>query len=122
MGDTYRDPVDHLRTTRPLAGESLIDVVRRRDGSVDEHPGGSPMNVAIGLGRLGRQVELLTWFGQDTRGAALREHLAESAVRVVEGSDGAASTSVACPLAGDAFTSPSMATLAPVCRCFTTAS
>lgn len=26
MGDTYRDPVDHLRTTRPLAGESLIDV------------------------------------------------------------------------------------------------
>ena len=78
-----------------VVGESLIDVVRRRDGSVDEHPGGSPMNVAIGLGRLGRQVELLTWFGQDTRGAALREHLAESAVRVVEGSDGAASTSVA---------------------------
>lgn len=27
MGDTYRDPVDHLRTTRPLAGESLIDVL-----------------------------------------------------------------------------------------------
>ena len=78
-----------------VVGESLIDVVRRRDGSVDEHPGGSPMNVAISLGRLGRQVELLTWFGQDTRGAALREHLAESAVRVVEGSDGAASTSVA---------------------------
>ncbi|HEY0226246.1 MAG TPA: LapA family protein, partial [Mycobacterium sp.] len=23
MGDTYHDPVDHLRTTRPLAGESL---------------------------------------------------------------------------------------------------
>ncbi|KZS79081.1 UsfY protein [Mycobacterium kansasii] len=27
MGDTYRDPVDHLHTTRPLAGESLIDVL-----------------------------------------------------------------------------------------------
>ncbi|OBG76845.1 UsfY protein [Mycobacterium sp. E2462] len=27
MGDTFHDPVDHLRTTRPLAGESLIDVV-----------------------------------------------------------------------------------------------
>jgi hypothetical protein len=27
MGDTYRDPVDHLRTTRPFAGESLIDVL-----------------------------------------------------------------------------------------------
>jgi fructokinase len=78
-----------------VVGESLIDVVRRLDGSVDEHPGGSPMNVAIGLGRLGRPVDLLTWFGQDARGTALREHIAESAVRVVEGSDGAASTSVA---------------------------
>lgn len=27
MGDTFRDPVDHLRTTRPLAGQSLIDVL-----------------------------------------------------------------------------------------------
>ncbi|GAB1813666.1 protein UsfY [Mycobacterium sp. MUNTM1] len=27
MGDTYRDPIDHFRTTRPLAGESLIDVL-----------------------------------------------------------------------------------------------
>lgn len=27
MGDNYHDPVDHLRTTRPLAGESLIDVL-----------------------------------------------------------------------------------------------
>lgn len=28
MGDTFHDPVDHLRTTRPLAGESLIDVLQ----------------------------------------------------------------------------------------------
>lgn len=27
MGDTYRDPVDHVRTTRSHAGESMIDVV-----------------------------------------------------------------------------------------------
>lgn len=26
MGDSYHDPVDHHRTTRPFAGESLIDV------------------------------------------------------------------------------------------------
>ena len=26
MGDTYRDPVDHVRTTRSHAGESMIDV------------------------------------------------------------------------------------------------
>jgi FtsH-binding integral membrane protein len=28
MGDTYRDPVDHVRTTRSHAGESMIDVLR----------------------------------------------------------------------------------------------
>ncbi len=27
MGDNFHDPVDHLRTTRQLAGESMIDVV-----------------------------------------------------------------------------------------------
>lgn len=78
-----------------VVGESLIDVVRRLDGTVDEHPGGSPMNVAIGLGRLGRPVDLLTWFGPDARGTALRDHIAESAVHVVDGSDSAAATSVA---------------------------
>lgn len=78
-----------------VVGESLIDVVCRLDGTVDEHPGGSPMNVAIGLGRLGREVDLLTWFGADARGTALRNHIAESAVHVVDGSDGAAATSVA---------------------------
>lgn len=27
MGDTYSDPVDHVRTTRSHAGQSMIDVV-----------------------------------------------------------------------------------------------
>ncbi|MGH3561098.1 MAG: protein UsfY [Mycobacterium sp.] len=27
MGDSFNDPVDHVRTTRPFAGESMIDVV-----------------------------------------------------------------------------------------------
>jgi uncharacterized membrane protein YhhN len=27
MGDTYHDPVDHVRTTRSHAGESMIDVM-----------------------------------------------------------------------------------------------
>ncbi len=27
MGDTFRDPIDHARTTRAHAGESLIDVM-----------------------------------------------------------------------------------------------
>ena len=45
----------------------------------------------------------------------LRVGVADAARRCV------AWTSVACPLAGDALTSPSTTTLAPVCRCLTTA-
>jgi fructokinase len=78
-----------------VVGEALVDVVRRLDGSSQEHPGGSPANVAIGLGRLDRPVDLLTWIGTDERGRAVRAHLEESGVRLTAGSDGAASTSVA---------------------------
>lgn len=78
-----------------VIGEALIDVVHRADGSESEHPGGSPMNVAIGLARLGRGVDLLTWYGTDERGRAIAEHLAGSGVDVVPGSDSAPSTSVA---------------------------
>jgi fructokinase len=53
------------------------------------------MNVAIGLARLGRGVDLLTWYGTDERGRAIAEHLAGSGVDVVPGSDSAPSTSVA---------------------------
>ncbi len=83
-------------TERALViGEALVDVVHRVDGTVDEHPGGSPANVALGLGRLGRRVDLLTWLGRDTYGAVISDHLAESGVRLVPGSDAAERTSVA---------------------------
>lgn len=78
-----------------VVGEALVDVVRRLDGSVEDHAGGSPMNVAIGLSRLGRDAELLTWIGPDAHGDLLRRHLEGSGVHLVPGSDQAASTSVA---------------------------
>ncbi|WNB85031.1 carbohydrate kinase [Cellulomonas sp. ATA003] len=78
-----------------VVGEALVDVVRRPDGTVDEHPGGSPANVALGLARLGRPVELVTWIGTDARGHAVRDHLESAGVRLSPGSDGAATTSVA---------------------------
>jgi fructokinase len=65
-----------------VVGEALVDVVRRADGSVVEHPGGSPANVAITLGRLGRAPRLLTSFGDDERGAGIRAWLEESHVQV----------------------------------------
>jgi len=76
-----------------VVGEALIDVVHRRDGSVDSHPGGSPLNVAIGLARLGREAHLLTWFADDDGGAALSSHITGSDVHLVAGSAGASRTS-----------------------------
>lgn len=78
-----------------VIGEALIDVVRTADGLVTEHPGGSPANVALGLGRLGRGVDLLTWFGRDGFGDLLTRHLTSSGVAIVPGSDQALHTSVA---------------------------
>jgi fructokinase len=76
-------------------GEALVDEVRRPDGSTAEHPGGSIANVALTLGRLGREVRLATWLGADARGDLVRGWLAESGVGLVQGSDGAEHTSVA---------------------------
>lgn len=66
-----------------VVGEALIDVVHRADGTIDENPGGSPANVAITLGRLGRSPQLLTALGQDDHGQLLRKWLAESGVTAV---------------------------------------
>ena len=73
-----------------VIGESLVDVIDRVG-----HPGGSPLNVAIGLARLGRQTCLATWFSGDDYGQAITRHLLASGVEVIAGSDGAARTSSA---------------------------
>jgi fructokinase len=65
-----------------VVGEALIDVVRRADGRTEEIPGGSPANVAITLGRLGRAPRLLTALGADDHGRLLCNWLAESGVEV----------------------------------------
>src|SRR5450830_2087963 len=87
--------VDQEERRALVIGEALIDIARRADGAVSEHPGGSPANVALGLGRLGRGVDLLTWFGRDAHGRLLTDHLAAYGVMIVPGSDGASRTSVA---------------------------
>lgn len=78
-----------------IIGEALIDGVIRPGKDVVEHPGGSPANVALGLARLGRSVDLATWFGTDPHGAQLRTHFKIGDVRVVPGSDRATRTSTA---------------------------
>lgn len=87
--------VDAAERRALVVGEALVDAVHGTDGSVVEHVGGSPANVALGLGRLGRGADLLTWIGRDARGRRIAEHLATSGAAVVPGSDGAERTSVA---------------------------
>ncbi|MBF4634662.1 carbohydrate kinase [Agreia pratensis] len=68
-------------------GESLIDVIVGSDGAPStEHPGGSPMNIALGLARLNRPVALVTHIGNDARGASIAEHLREAGVTLAVGS------------------------------------
>ncbi|HLT85140.1 MAG TPA: carbohydrate kinase [Phototrophicaceae bacterium] len=78
-----------------VLGESLIDIVDRTGEEPVEHVGGSPANVAVGLARLGHEVELATWFGRDERGDRVRAHLERDGVSLAPGSDGAERTSTA---------------------------
>ncbi|GAA2235304.1 carbohydrate kinase [Rarobacter faecitabidus] len=84
-----------------IIGEALIDVVHRLDGSVDEVPGGSPANVAITLGRLGRTPHLLTWVGDDAAGQRIAQWLRASGVVVEPSSFGSDHTSTATAVLGE---------------------
>ena len=77
-----------------VIGEALIDIVER-GGEVTEHVGGSPLNVAVGLARLGRDVDFLTHIGTDDRGRRITRYVESSGAQLVPGSDTAASTATA---------------------------
>lgn len=83
-----------------VIGEALVDVVVAPGTQPQEIPGGSPANVALGLARLGREVELSCWIGQDERGQAVRHHLESAGVRLSPGADGAQRTSTAQAVIG----------------------
>ena len=78
-----------------VIGESLIDLLQRPDGSAQEHVGGSPANVAVGLARLGHDITFATMVGADERGARITSHLENEGVSLTEGSVGEQPTSVA---------------------------
>jgi fructokinase len=86
--------MDYLTTARhdthraldvTVVGEALTDVVTTSQGRV-EHPGGSPANVAYGLGRLGVTTGLLTAIAPDARGTAIENHLRSAGVTLLPGS------------------------------------
>lgn len=61
-----------------VIGEAVLDVVRGV-----ERPGGSAVNTAVALARLGRPVHLATAFGADPAGELIRRHLADADVELL---------------------------------------
>ncbi len=68
-----------------VVGESLVDVVVPPSGETVRRPGGSPMNVAVGLARLGVPTRLVTRLGDDADGQLVRDHLSASHVALADG-------------------------------------
>lgn len=83
------------QTSVTVVGESLVDIITdpRKEGETRTHPGGSPLNVAIGCARLGMQTSIVTRYGDDAHGDLIHEHLTSNNVNVING--GTAPTSVA---------------------------
>ena len=77
-----------------VIGEALVDVVSREGEEPRAHVGGSPMNVAVGLARLGHDVQFLGRYGRDEYGRQVADHLAGNGVRLPFDAD-ALPTSVA---------------------------
>src|SRR5699024_1548731 len=78
-----------------VVGEALIDIVSTPGSSNRYAPGGAPANIALGLGRLGDEVEFLTDIGDDFHGGFLLAHLRESRVEVLARPSGRTSTALA---------------------------
>lgn len=90
--------MDPATTPHVLAiGEALMDLIQPfgKTEPTEEIPGGSPANVAMTLGRLGRPVVLETWIGSDERGKRIEEHFSASHVEISARSHGADRTSTA---------------------------
>lgn len=67
-----------------VIGEALIDIVDRPVAT--EHVGGSPLNVAVGLARLGRDIDFLTHIADDARGRRIADYVKAAGARLVPGS------------------------------------
>jgi fructokinase len=83
--------------TRGLViGEALIDTVDGHD-----HVGGSPLNVAVGLARLGRGVDLLTHIGNDAAGRRIAEYVKSAGAQLLPSSISASRTPSATATVAD---------------------
>ncbi|BAS12623.1 fructokinase [Arthrobacter sp. Hiyo8] len=77
-----------------VIGEAIIDIINTAAGPV-EFPGGSGMNVAFGLGRLGVSTAFLTALGRDERSRNIQQHLDTAGVHLFPGAEHLSRTSTA---------------------------
>ena len=84
--DIRRHPTPS-RTRALVVGESLTDIIRPADPTQPtvEMPGGSPMNVSIGLARQGVDVQFYTELGADRAGDRIEERLVHEGVDLLTG-------------------------------------
>ena len=76
-------------------GEALIDVVHAPGRPTSEHVGGSPLNVAGGLARLGHPTTLASWVADDLHGELIRRWLDDHVVALAPGAGSAKRTATA---------------------------
>ncbi|WP_051389017.1 carbohydrate kinase family protein [Arthrobacter sp. 35W] len=96
--DGHRPETSRHRALVTVIGESLVDIIDdpRRGGSRPEaHPGGSPLNVAVGCARLDLRTNLVTHFADDPHGLMIAGHLADNGVGAIVGGSLPTSTAVA---------------------------
>ncbi|GIT82068.1 ribokinase [Leifsonia sp. LS1] len=83
-----------MRSQVLVVGEALTDILSTPT-LVEEIPGGSPANVALGLARLGTATHFLTALGPDARGDAIAARLAAAGVTILPESWSLPATSTA---------------------------
>ncbi|WP_431710757.1 carbohydrate kinase family protein [Glutamicibacter uratoxydans] len=70
-----------------VIGEALVDVLAPGISPPQEFVGGSPLNVAVSLARLGYPGTLVSRWGNDEKGRTIEDYLAENRVKFVGGAD-----------------------------------
>jgi fructokinase len=70
-----------MKKRRVLAfGEALLDMIREADGRYRAVAGGSVVNTAVSLSRLGVNTELISRFGTDAAGSQIQSFLSHNGV------------------------------------------
>ncbi|WP_104044766.1 carbohydrate kinase family protein [Arthrobacter sp. ZGTC412] len=79
-----------------VIGESLVDIIDAPRGAARQtHPGGSPLNVAVGGARLGLRTTLVTHFAEDPHGHLIADHLRSNGVEGIVGGSSPTSSALA---------------------------